>query len=53
LDAHEVSEQIFCGKRSPRWVRENLQAGRVKLGHNVFWEETTVKAWLMNKVQVA
>ncbi len=51
LNAKEVSEQILSGKKSPRWVRENIQAGRVKLGHTVVWEEHTVRAWLMHEVE--
>ena len=54
LDANEVANELFSGKVTPRWVRDRLRAGRVKLdGHKVVWEENAVRAWIANKVEVA
>ena len=51
LDAEEIAREIFNGKVKPQWVKDNLKAGRTKLGHRtVVWAEYPVQRWLEKQV---
>ena len=51
MKAEEVAANIFNGNVTPHWIRDNLQAGRVRLGYRTtLWEENAVRRWLAKEV---
>lgn len=51
MNAEEVAAELFDGQVTPRWVKTNVQAGRVRLGHStVRWYEKPVRAWIAERM---
>ena len=51
LDAEQVAQEIFDGQVSETWVKRQISAGRIKLGHRtVRWYENLVRDWLKGRV---
>lgn len=44
--AEDVAREIFNGKVSARWVKDNFKPGRDKIGYRtVIWWENEVRRW--------
>lgn len=50
LTAGEAAKELFCNKVSARWVIENVDKGRIKLGRRWLFEEHTVRAWIAERI---
>jgi len=47
MTAEQVAADLLHGTVSESWVRRNVEAGRVRLGHStVRWFENDVRVWL-------